>query len=61
MLVRDGREEQALSALRGAIALGRVDVARLERDDTWRPLRSHPEWAALVEQARRAEPLRTRP
>lgn len=54
VLARGGRVEEAIAALAGAIELGRVDVGRLTSDETWKALRSHPDWPSLVERAARS-------
>jgi tetratricopeptide (TPR) repeat protein len=46
-----GRTEKAFEALRAAIALGRVDIERLETDPSWEALRDQPAWQEILELA----------
>ena len=46
-----GRSDKAFEALRAAIALGKVDIERLETDSTWKTLRESPAWQEILELA----------
>ncbi len=47
-LVRAGREEAAVRALRKAIGFGNVDLERFKNDPDWEPLRDRVEWSELL-------------
>lgn len=49
-----GQEKKAFETLRHAIALGKVDVERLETDPTWETLRKKPAWQEILEAAKSA-------
>jgi tetratricopeptide (TPR) repeat protein len=49
-----GQEKKAFETLRRAVALGQVDVERLETDPTWDTLRKKPVWQEILEAAKSA-------
>ncbi len=49
-----GQEKKAFETLRRAVALGQVDVERLETDPTWDTLRKKPAWQEILEAAKSA-------